>query len=454
MAEIGAVVLYKLLQEKSLEGWAKLKLNFFNASYVNIYSTIRRYYNKYNNIPSFEEVELFVRDNNIKQSIFALKNLDIPEEVELDAAIDFLINEYTQNEALKEISKFIDTITTLDSQEIKEHLSSLAVALDEKTYTDINIVTADTINIFEHEESTAQNRVFIGLNNGFDANVGTYKGEVILFGGKRGQGKSITLCNISANQFEQNSVVPYFTIEMKASEIFQRNLAILANVSAKAIRNNTLSNEEIERVARIRASMFLNGENEYNDFISHKDRFKFETNLINNYELDPNRQLIIIHDVSLSIATIDIHLQKLKSKYGDKLKVAVIDYINQISLDGHRDDRYDWKVQIEIAAKLKEFASKYDLLIASAYQIDSTNEARFSKGILDSPDISYILDTANKSDGIISFQNTKTRSSEPLDFKCPIDWETLKIYATETSTASIAKSISAKLGKDKDDIPF
>jgi replicative DNA helicase len=241
---------------------------------------------------------------------------------------------------------------------------------------------------------------------------------------------------------------------MKASEIFQRNLAILSNVSAKSIRNNSLSDVEIDRVAKIRSSMFLEGIKEYEEFLNHKNRFKFESNLINNYTLDPNKQLIIVHDASLSIATIDIHLQKLKSKYGDKLKVAVIDYINQVSLDGHRDDRYDWKVQIEIAAKLKEFASKYDILIASAYQIDSTNEARFSKGILDSPDISYILDTANKSDGVIAFQNTKTRSSEPLDFKCPIDWDTLRIHPTEISVTSIAKPVTVRLSRDKDDIPF
>lgn len=451
MVEIGAIVLHKLLKEKSLEGWSRLKLSFFNASYTTTYSAINKYYTKYNKIPGFNELNINSRDAGVKQNLAALEALEVPEDIDLDLAIDSLINEFTQDEALKGISKFVDKITLLDSEEVKKELNTLALNLDEKTFTSINVVTANNITIFEEVDNSQHNRIYTGLNNSFDANVGIYRGDLVLFGGKRGHGKSVTLCNLSANQFEQGNVVPYFTVEMKASEIFQRNLAILSDVSSKNIRNNTLSEEEVLKLAKTRSTMFDSGEIEYEKFLRHKDRFLFENNLIKNCTLKPENQLIIIHDPSLTLTSVDIHLQKLKAKFGDKLKLAVVDYINQIVIDGKFDDRYDWRLQIEITAKLKEFASKYDIAMASAYQIDKDNEARFSKGILDSPDLSYILNANSRVDGILTFENTKTRSSEPMDFNCPINWDTLKISPLDAVFSKKTKKVKTE---DEAELPF
>lgn len=452
MADIGAIVLNKLLQHTSLEGWSRLKLSFFDASYTSIYSAINKYYGKYNRIPNFEELNIYIRDGAVKQNILALKELQVPDEIDINSAIDSLINEYTQNEALKSISKFVDHITLLDSEEVKDDLNRIVLNLDEKTHTDTDVVTADNINIFELEENTAHTRVALGLNNTFDANVGAYRGDFVVFGGKRGAGKSIVCCNISANQYEQGNVVPYFTIEMNASEIFQRNLAILSGVSAESIRNNSITTEDIKKLAKVRAEMFEHGLTEYSKFLEHNDRFIFEANLRKNYSLKENNQLVIIHDSMLTLSSIDIHLQKLKAKHRDSLKVAVIDYMNQVTVENKSDDRYDWKIQIHVAAKLKEFATKYDLLVISPYQIDKDNEARFAKGILDSPDLAYILKANNREDGIMSFINTKVRGSRPLDFHCPISWDNLKISPQDAIFPN--KSTKTEETKERDDVPF
>jgi replicative DNA helicase len=456
LADIGAIVLHKLLQEKSLDGWSRLKLSFFNASYTSVYSAINKFYSRYNRIPDFEELSIHIRDTVVKQNILALGELDIPEEIDLEVAIDSLINEYTQNEALSEISKFVDHITLMESEEVKDNINAIAVKLDEKTFTNSTLVTVDNINIFELEENTAHTLIALGINNTFDSQLGAYRGELIVFGGRRGHGKTIVCCNIATNQYEQGNVVPYFTIEMQAHEIFQRNISILSGVPAKALRSNKLTNIHTEKVAKVRAQMFVNGEEEYSKFLDHRDRFLLEANLRKNYPLK-EAQLVIIHDPVLTIASIDLHLQKIKAKYGDKFKVGIVDYINQIADENSSNDKYDWKTQIRIAGKLKEFATKYDVLLVSAYQIDKDNEARFAKGILDSPDLAYVINANNREDGIMSFHNTKIRAGEPIDFNSPIDWDTLRIFPTDAIMPDRKKKLTKEIkapGDENDNVPF
>lgn len=456
MADTGAVVLHKVIKEKSLEGWSKLKLAFFNAAFLPVYSAINKYYNKYSRIPDFAELDLYVRDFAVKQNIHALSTLEVPE-IELDVAIDSLINEYTQNEALHLIDGLVDNITLMESQEVKDSISNIGLLLDEKTHTSTTVVNSNDINIFEIEENIVHTRVALGISNAFDAEQGAYRSDYIVFGGKRGQGKSVVLCNIGKNQYEQGNIDLYFTIEMRAHEIFQRKMAMLANVPALHIKQNRLTKEEILRLAKVRSEMFIDGYGHYKDFLEHEDRFKFEANLIKNCKLKEDNQIVIIDDPALTLPSIDIHLQKLKAKFGDKLKVVCIDYLNQISFPGNHD-KYDWKPQIEISSKIKEFGQKYDALMVSAFQIDDENKTRFAKGILDSPDFSYVLDPFRPDDGCMGFDNTKVRSGPRKDLCVGINWDTLTLNPVDVERPTKVKITKKSSGEatveTPDNLPF
>lgn len=456
MADIGAVVLHKVIKEKSLEGWSKLKLSFFNAAFLPVYSAINKYYGKYNRIPDFAELDLYVRDSLVKQNLHALSILEVPD-VELEVAIDSLINEYTQNEALHLIDELVDNITLMECQEVKDSISNMGLQLDEKTHTSTSVVNSNDINIFEIEENIIHTRVALGISNTFDAEQGAYRSDYVVFGGKRGQGKSVVLCNIGKNQYEQGNIDAYFTIEMRAHEIFQRKMAMMAKVPAMHIKQNKLTKEEIIRLAEVRANMFVDGFGHYKDFLEHMDRFKFEAQLIKNCKLKEDNQIVIIDDPALTLPALDIHLQKLKARFGDKLKVGCIDYLNQISFPGNHDNKYDWKPQIEISSKIKELGQKYDMLMASAFQIDDENKTRFAKGILDSPDLCYVLDAFRKEDGCIGFDNTKNRNGPELHLCVGINWDTLNI-----SPIDVERPNKVKIGKkavetdepNPDNLPF
>lgn len=431
--DIGAIVLHKLLKEKSLEAWSKVKLAFLDPSYSSIYTAINKYYNKYNCIPSFEDLELSTRDTPLNRALSSLRDLEVPD-VDMDLAIDALIDSYTQNETLKLIDRFIDNITLSSTQEIKDSLAGIVMQLDEKTHTSETVIPMNTISIFKDANAAHEVRFPLGINNTFDSVLGgAYKQELILVGGKRGAGKSIVCANMCTNQVDMGNSAVYFTIEMTGAEIFERSMAIMADVNHSSIRQNNLDFTAKIKLAKARASMFEDADPAIDSFLEHQDSIKFEQDLIKNYKLKSN-QLVIIDDRELSITAIDLHLQKLKAQFGDTLKLAVIDYLNQIVVPGQENGMYDWTTQIFISKKLKEYARKYDICILSPYQIDESGGTRFAKGILDAADIALLLDAHTKEDSAITFETTKIRGGSPLKFSSGMDWDTLRIDPVDIPT--------------------
>ena len=62
--DTSAVVLNKLLTERNLDIWAKLKLVFLDPAYSSLYSVITKYYDKYSAMPSFDDLELTLREGS------------------------------------------------------------------------------------------------------------------------------------------------------------------------------------------------------------------------------------------------------------------------------------------------------------------------------------------------------------------------------------------------------
>ena len=445
--DTSAVVLNKLLTEQNLEIWAKLKLVFLDPAYSSLYSAINRHYEKYAAIPSFDDLELTLREGPTTKTLATLRLTEVPE-VSAEVALDALIDQYTQNETVKLLDKFIDKLPVYDTNEIKDGLATIALTIEEKTHTSEKVFTMADIMMFRHPEDLEKERVYLGLNNTFDAVLGgVARQELVLIGGKRGSGKSITSSNIFVNQYESGNSSLYFSIEMTAYETMERNLAILANVNLQRLKQNKLTDDEVLRVVKSRAGMFKDAKQTVDDFLHHRDRFKFEETLVRNHELKSDNQMIIVDDRDLTLSSIDLHVGKAKAKFGDKLKVVVVDYINQIVLEG--SDQYDWKPQIEISKKLKNLARKYEIVLVSPYQIDATGEARFAKGILDAADIALVMEAHDKDQQAISFETTKIRGGKEMNFTCPIDWDTLRISPQSIDKPAAEQKVKRAGKKEK-----
>lgn len=451
------LILAKILKEKDLDTWSKLKEQYFSPPYSNIYSLVSKFYDKYGEVPSFDELEVTVRDKRSLSAIKALKEVELPE-IDSDILVDALINEYAQDLTLDNIERLVDNIAFKDSIEIVEELNALAFHIEEQTESSEQIVFMNDYTTLDEHEMHA--RVPLGLSNDFDQfSLGAALSEFYMFGGFRGTGKSLICSNIACNQFEAGKSSLYFSIEMRGREIYERNLAILAQVNPVKIRSGNLTDEEKWRIATIRASMTQDKSEDLLDaYKEHKDFKKFEEEL-RRRPVNPTNQLITIDNPRLTLANIDAMVSKFKNKLGDNLAVVVVDYINQIS----ENDSYKWDVQIHIAKRLKEIARKHEVVMIAPYQTDEEGRAKFSRGILIPPDWAFTLQAHKASVGgdkdSIVFNCEKSRNSAPFSFESKIDWNTLKIhpqvnyFGHHTEEAVMpATSIGKQLKKSKDDL--
>lgn len=423
--DLGGLILHKILSDpvNGLEAWSKLKLSFFSAEYTSIYSAIARYYAKNGVLPSFSALELSLRDKLIKNNVAALKRLKFDDDIPIELIVDSVLNEYTQAEALKKIEMFLDNITLLDSEEIKQELSNIVMFLEEKTHTSEKVCLMSDITLLEDVELKGV-QIPLNFNNTFDAEVRASTSELIMVGGHRGSGKSVVSTNIVCDQYLQGNAGLYFSIEMDKREVFNRAIAILSNVSYNSVRKGEIEGLNAEKIAKVRADMFVDADELYNEYLEHRDFSKFEQTLVKEYKLKPDNQLVIVDNSQLTLADIDLNIQKFKTQFGDKLKVVVVDYVNQISID----DIYSWKQQIMLSKQLKAFARKYDVVMVTPYQIDKEGEARFAKGLLDAADIAMTLKPEKD---YIEFKSTKTRNTKAFTVRSMMNWESLRIHPEE-----------------------
>jgi replicative DNA helicase len=424
------LILHRILETQDLGAWSKIKKAFFASPYDRIYELIAKFYETYDKLPTFSELELVIRNERDVTAIKALELVRVPDDIETEVLVQALINEYGQKLVLNSLDSYLDELPFKDNVDIIEDLAHIALDIEEKTESSEQVSTMrdyKTIDIAEF-----MSRIPLGISNDFDQHsLGLAPSEMIMFGGHRGSGKSLICSNIVCNQYLQGNSSLYFTIEMRGKEIFQRNLSILSGVRKRSIKTGKLSDRDKQTIATLRARMTQNGSPDLLEIYAKDEDFdKFEAAVLDRPL--SNNQLVIVDNPQLTLANIDATISTFKTKFDERLKVVVVDYINQI----YEKDSYKWDVQIGISKKLKALARKYDIVMITPYQTKEDGEARFAKGILDSPDWAYSTKPYKTSEGdeidAIEFTCQKGRDERRFDFTSAIDWDILKLFASES----------------------
>ena len=417
------LILHKILANQDLEIWSRLKKEFFEAPYTEIYLLINKFYQKFDKLPTFDELELVTRDERHANYVSALKELNVPEDLDIEIILQALVNEYAQREVLQQLSGYLDGLVFKDVGEIVEDLSAISIDIEEKTEVAEQIVEMnDFITI---DSDVIFSRVPLGLNNDFDSqSLGMAPSEMIMIGGYRGSGKSIVCANVACNQYLQGNSTLYFSIEMRGRELYNRYLSILTDVRENHIKSGNLNKAEKEAIARVRAEMTEDGSHDLlEEFYKNGDLLSFEQKLIER-PLKKDNRIITIDNSILTIPNIDAVIHTYKTKLEDKLKVVIVDYINQIT----SNDPYNWQVQIDLSKKLKALAGKYEVVMLTPFQTSEEGKVRFAKGLLDSPDWAFNLSAVHDGEmGALEFECKKSRGNEAIDFASEIHWPTLKI---------------------------
>ena len=421
---ITAILIKKVILEADSETWARIRKHYLPSEYHGIYLVINNYFEDYGKIPSFDALKLSIRSDALLNKIYALQ---LAEDVDIDndQLLEYLKNEYTQEEIMDKLEEYLDESIMMESaKENLENLHDIILHIEDKVELKDPQEDMSKIELFDSEEDIAK-QLSLGLNKEYDSMISFSPTDYILLGGVRGTGKSLTCSNIAVTAYESGNSAIYFTIEMSARAILQRSCAIATGVSATGLRKRNLSHTDWVTIAKWWSDRFEGGAEAYSKYLKHNDFDALHKDL-SKCSLWPEKQLDIVYEPSMTLA----HIRSELDKKVEKIKPAVIlvDYVNQVKRNNFSGGgQYDWAEQIEVSKALKSIAQEYKIPVVSPYQIDSSGEARFAKGLLDSADAAFTLNPHEKKDGCMTFNCVKMRDAEEVSFTSKVIWSSLKI---------------------------
>jgi|TARA_R110002167_G_scaffold315165_3_gene520691 replicative DNA helicase len=445
---IASALIKQILDAQDFETWSILRKHYLPSEYHTIYSVIDKHCDEYHSLPKFDDLKYAVRDSNTKEKLFAIKSIEVEAEAEM--LLQYLKNEYTQKEVLNELENYVENSVAFETaEETLSHLHEIVLRIEDKVELKHPEESMQYISLFEPDEELDR-YISLGLNDAYDSFMKFSPRDLILIGGRRGGGKSVTCSNIANSVVESGKSAIYFTIEMDSRSILQRCCSIATGVPLARLRTKNLNVKEWESVAQWWANRFERGNERLKEYKQHRDFNEFHTKLKES-ELLPT-QLDIVYEPSLTIGKIKADLDK-KCKKLD-VGIVIVDYINQVKRSNlpSRGGQYDWTEQIEVSKALKAMAQEYETPILAPYQTDATGEARFAKGILDAADAAYSMDTHAHEDGCITFTCQKMRSASMESFTSKINWDSLKIGPESALTPEEQEANSEKTGEEIDDI--
>ena len=448
---IASALLKQIIVQKDLDTWSKLKEHYLPGEYQSIFRILDKHIDNYQDLPKFEDLRYEVRDRKLQEKIFAIESVDV--EVDAWLLLDYLKNEYAQVEILDELDKYIDnTVAMASAEENIEQLQEIVLRVSDKVDVKAPEESMQSISLFEDDKELSR-YLPLGLNSEYDSQIQFSPKDLVLVGGRRGAGKSVTCCNLAANVYDSGRSALYFTIEMDSRSILQRICSVSTKIPLKRLRSKMLSTEEWNLVGGWWAGRFDGGHELLPEFVKTHDFDTFHKKLT-KLPLHKEKQLDVIYDPALTLSKIQSELDKKVNQLD--VGVVIVDYLNQVKRHNapSRSGQYDWTEQIEVSKKMKLYAQEYETLFFAPYQTDASGEARFAKGILDAADAAYALETWDQQDGCMTFNCVKMRSNRMESFTSAVDWETLKIGPQTALNPKEKENIenSMKTGEDVDDI--
>lgn len=448
---IASALIKQVITLQDFETWSYLRKEYLPAEYHVLHKLIDKHCENYHSLPTFDNLKLGIRDRQTQEKVFAIEGIDI--DIDAHTLLQYLKNEYTQKEILNSLEDYIDnSVLFADADESVGQLHQIVLDIEDKVDLEEPSENMQRIPLFEPEEEIGK-YIGLGLNTEYDHEIKFSPRDLVLVGGRRGAGKSLTCANIANNVYNSGRSAIYFTIEMDSRSVLQRICSIATEVPYSRLRTKNLSVVEWEKVAGWWAGRYQQGQERLKEYREHRDFEKFHESLYNNCELLPTQQIDVVYDPSLTLAKIRATLDKKVKKMD--VGVIIVDYINQVKRSNvpSRGGQYDWTEQIEVSKALKSMAQEYECTVFSPYQTDATGEARFAKGILDAADAAYALETWDQEDACMTFNCVKMRSASMRSFSSTVDWETLKI-GPETALTPKEKEESSHKTEESIDDPF
>mgnify|MGYP003311599770 CR=1 FL=1 len=304
---IASALIKQVLTLQDFETWTSVRKDYLPSEFHTLFGVIDKHADKFHKLPTLEDLKFEVRDPGTLEKVYALQGIEV--DVDAFSLLQYLKNEYTQKEILNSLESYVDnSVAFEDAEESVSHLHQIVLDVEKKVDLELPQESMQRITLFESDDDIAK-YLPLGLNTEYDYDIQFSPRDLVLIGGRRGAGKSMTCANIAHNVFEQGRSAMYFTIEMDSRSILQRMCSIATRIPFTSIRDKNMSTEEWNLVAGWWAGRFENGHDLLHTYEKDRDFDAFHKQLVKQ-ELNKNAQLDVIYDPALTLSKIQSELDK------------------------------------------------------------------------------------------------------------------------------------------------
>ena len=236
---LSSALLKQVIALRDFETWSYLRKEYLPSEYHKLHQLIDKHCETFHELPSFDDLKLSIRHSATQEKIHAIEAVDV--DVDAYTLLQYLKNEYTQKEILNSLETYIDdTVMFADAEESVGQLHQIVLDIEDKVDVEVPAESMQRIKLFEPEEEIGK-YIGLGLNEEYDHDIKFSPRDLVLVGGRRGAGKSLTCANIANNVVESGRSAIYFTIEMDSRSVLQRCCSIATGVPFSRLRTKNLS---------------------------------------------------------------------------------------------------------------------------------------------------------------------------------------------------------------------
>ena len=239
---IASALIKQVIALQDFETWSRLRKHYLPSEYDTLYKVINSHCDKYHQVPTFDDLRYEIRDGATRDRLYAIEGIEV--EAEPLHLLEYLKNEYAQREILGSLETYIDqSVAFEDADESLAHLHQIVLDVENKVELQDPEENMQYIQLFDPDEEVSK-YLPLGLNSDYDDKIKFSPRDLILVGGRRGSGKSITCANLANNVFNSGKSAIYFTIEMDSRQTLQRCAAIATGIPFSRLKLKNLKDRK------------------------------------------------------------------------------------------------------------------------------------------------------------------------------------------------------------------
>jgi replicative DNA helicase len=343
-----------------------------------MYGLLVKYYKKFRGVVNNDVINQWQQTKVISVDEFSVWKACIPDfedETIKDFAdfyfiIDEILTHKSYNAMLGVAQQVVDLMKKPNDQ-IKKEVEKIQVMVNKASVVtakqqNIKNIFDDIKDIVDDMKNEAENKNNV-VPTGYDCIDNQYggfkKGELTYFCGRKGDGKSVTLINISHNAVAQGKNVIYFSLEMSTRSCQHRYLSRAMQVPFSDFLNNRADTNKLKE-------FYINGKEKKQDYWNGI-----------NWETKENvgQFVVVSSSFKMTAAEMEAVMQQKEEEFGIVFDMLVSDYAG--IMKPSTDTTEKRLSQGDIAQELKELAMKRDIVCLTAAQLNREGSKKKNEGL-------------------------------------------------------------------------